>query len=97
MKHKHPHRTKLNTTEEQLLQQLREHPELLERFQHILEITAKADGPVKGADEIEALLIEEMRQLGNVAMQSWASRTERTLAKELQQKDPSATERKKKR
>jgi hypothetical protein len=97
MKHQHPHRTKLSTTEEQLIQQLREHPELLERFQHILEITAQADGPVKRADEIESLLIEEMRRLGNVAMQSWASRTEGTLAEQLKQKDPSASERKKKR
>jgi hypothetical protein len=97
MKHKHLHRTELSTTEEQLIQQLREHPDLLERFGHILEITAKADGPGKRADEIESLLIEEMRRLGNIAMQSWASRTESTLAEQLQQKDPSASERKKKR
>src|ERR1017187_1063119 len=95
MKHKHPHQTQLSSAEQRLIKHLREHPELMERFQTILEITANADGPVKRADKIEALLIEEMRQLGNATMESWASRAERTLGEQLKQKDPSAVVRKK--
>ena len=97
MKDKHPSQSKLTTAELKLLEQLRAHPELMERFQSILEISANADGPVKRADEIEALLIEEMRRLGNATMESWASRAERTLAEQLKQKDSSAVVRKKKR
>lgn len=97
MKDQHPHQTELSPTELQLIKQLREHPELIERFQHILEITANADGPIKRADEVERLLIEEMRRLGNLTMQSWAGRAEKTLAEQIKQKDSSAVVRKKKR
>jgi hypothetical protein len=97
MKQKHPYQTKLSTAELKLIERLREHPELMERFRSILEVTANADGPVKRADEIEALLIEEMRRLGNATMESWAGRAERTLGEQLKQKDASAVVRKKKR
>ncbi len=96
MKHKHPHDSELSTDELQLINRLREHPELMERFQSILEITANTDAPMKQADEVEALLIEEMRRLGNASMESWASRAESTLGEQLKQKDPSAVVRKKK-
>jgi hypothetical protein len=71
MKDKHSPQSNLTTAELKLLEQLRAHPKLLERFQSLLEISSKADGPVKRADEIEALLIEEMRRLGNATMESW--------------------------
>jgi hypothetical protein len=95
MKHKQSQPSELSATELRLIKQLREHPELMERVHHLLEIAANAAGPVKRADEIEALLIEEMRRLGNVTMQSWASRAERTLGAQLTQKDSSAVVRKK--
>ena len=97
MKDKHPHQAKLTNQELQLVEQLRKHPQLLERFRSILEISDSAEGTIKKADEIEALLIEEMRRLGNATMTSWASRAEQTLAEELAQKNPSAGVRKKKR
>jgi 2-iminoacetate synthase ThiH len=97
MNDKHAHPSELTPAELHLIERLREHPELSERFEHILEITAHTDGPVKRADEIESLLIEEMRRLGNAAMGSWASQAERTLAEQLRQKDGSAVVRKKKR
>ena len=81
----------------QLIEQLREHPLLLERFQAILAITANAEGPLKSADEVEGLLIEETRRLGNTTMGSWAARAEERLAEQLEQKDASAGVRKKKR
>src|SRR2546428_28500 len=97
MTKKTPHKPELSAAELQLIEQLRKHPELMERFRTILEITASADGPLKRADEIEELLIEEMRRLGNATMESWASRAERTLGEQLKQKDASAGARKKKR
>ena len=93
MKNKH---SKLSPTELQLIEQLREHPELMEGFRRILEITASADGVLKRADESEELLIQELRRLGQATMESWASRAERTLGEQLKQKEPSAGVRKKK-
>jgi len=87
----------LNAAEWQLLEQLRKYPELFERLRCLLEITASAEGSLQKADEIEALLIEEMRRLGHTTMETWAGRAEQTLADELKQRDPSASVRKKKR
>ena len=87
----------LNTAELQLIEQLRQYPELFERVRSILEITASAEGPIRKADDIEALLIEEMRRLGRATMETWAGKAEQTLGAELKQKDASATVRKKKR
>jgi hypothetical protein len=86
----------LSAPELQLIERLRQHPELMERFQSILEISASAEGSVKSADEVEGLLIEEMRRLGNTAMGDWATSAERKLGEQLEQKDPSARARKKK-
>jgi len=86
----------LSAQELQLIERLREHPDLMERFQSILEISANADGPVKSADEVEGLLIEEMRRLGNTTMGDWATSAEKRLADQLEQKDASARARKKK-
>ncbi len=86
----------LSAQELQLIERLREHPDLMERFQSILQISANADGPVKSADEVEGLLIEEMRRLGNATMGGWASSAEKRLADQLEQKDASARARKKK-
>jgi 5'-deoxynucleotidase YfbR-like HD superfamily hydrolase len=97
MKDKHPSQSELSPAELKLIDRLREHPELMERFQHILEISSSAEGTVKKADEIEALLIEELRRLGNVTMEGWASGAEKSLTEQLKQRDPSATVRKKKR
>jgi hypothetical protein len=97
MKDKRPSQSPLSAAELKLIEQLRAHPELMERFQNILEISAQADSPLKRADEIEALLIEEMRRLGKTTMESWASRAERTLAEQLKQEDSSAISYKKKR
>ena len=96
MQDQHPHQAKLTSEELRLIEQLRKRPELLERFRSILEISDSGEGPIKKADEIESLLIEEMRRLGNVTMTSWASGAEKALAEQLEQKDPSARVRKKK-
>ena len=95
MKKKNPQQSNLSTQEEQLIEQLREHPELMERFETILGISSN-EGPLKSADEVEGLFIEEMRRLGNTTMGSWAARAEKRLAEQLKQKDASACVRKKK-
>jgi hypothetical protein len=87
----------LNAAELQLIEQLRKHPELFERVRSILELASSGEGPIRKADEIEALVIEEMRRLGHATMETWAGKAEQTLADQLKQKDASASVRKKKR
>lgn len=79
-----------------LIEQLRQHPEIKERLQSILAIVRNAEGPLKTADEVEDLVIQELRRLGSATMHQWASQAEERVASELQQQDPTVLSRKKK-
>jgi hypothetical protein len=79
------------------MQQLRQHPEMLARMQSILELTRVADGPLPTADEVEELLIQELRQLGNTTMNQWATQAEERVSGELKEQDATVRSRKKKR
>jgi hypothetical protein len=87
----------VNPAEAQLLAQLREHPAMMERVQSILDIAYNDEGPLKTADQVEALLIQEMRRLGNRSMQQWATQAEERVARELRAQDATVRSRKKKR
>jgi hypothetical protein len=65
-------------TEEEIahITKLRKHPELLERFAAILEISDGEGEEIRSADEVEALLIEAVRKLGNASMGQWAKEAE---------------------
>ena len=89
--------TELTSQELQIIEQLRQHPEMMARFQSILDITRNADGPLKSADEVEELLIQEVRRVGNAAMNQWAVQAEERVGMELKDKDPTLRARKKKR
>ena len=52
------------TRETQIIQRLRQQPQRLAWLQSILDFAHAADGPLKTADQVEALLIQELRQLG---------------------------------
>ena len=88
---------KITTQEAKLLEGLRRHPEMMERVQSILEIASNENGPLKSADEVEALLIEEMRRLGHSTLTQWATTAEERVSTELQNQDPTVLSRKKKR
>lgn len=83
--------------EKQLIEQLREQPQLLARFQSILGITRNEGSALKTADEVEGLLIEEMRRLGHAGMSQWAGRAEDRIGQEFKRQEPKAQSRKKKR
>jgi hypothetical protein len=86
----------LTAEELQLIEQLREHPELLARFQSILGITRNEGTALKRADEVEGLLIEEMRRLGQASLSQWAGRAEERVSQELKGREPQVRSRKKK-
>lgn len=94
MRDKQKKAAKLSPREEQLIQKMRQQPEMMERVESIFN-AAYSSG--KTADEIEEMLISEIRQLGQSTMQSWAIRTEQKLGEEFKKKDSSAVVRKKKR
>jgi hypothetical protein len=83
--------------EKQFIQRLRQRPELRERFQSILELTDNSDGPLKTADEMEELLIQELRQLGSRSMNDFARQAEQRVGEELKGRDATVRSRKKKR
>lgn len=76
--------------EEHLLERLREHPELFERFEAILGLGDVGDGALRSADEVEEDLIEEVRKLGNQVMGDWAQGTEKRAAEQLLEREPNA-------
>ena len=87
----------LTPQETRLIQQLRQQPEMLARLQGILDLAHAAAGPLQTADEIEALLIQELRQLGRTTMHQWATQAEARVSAELQAQDVTVRSLKKKR
>ena len=80
---KHIVGSSLTPEENRLIEQLRQHPEIRERVRSILEIAGNEEGPLKTADPVETLLIDERRRLGNVTMRQWASQAEERVPPEL--------------
>ena len=89
--------TGLSHEEKHLLEQLRQHPKIRERVQRILEIADNTQGPLKTADQVEELLVEEMRRLGSATLHEWGARAEHRVSEELREQDPTVLSRKKKR
>jgi biotin carboxylase len=87
----------LTAQEIHLLELLRRHPEMQDRVQSILEIVGNEEGPLKTADEVEELVIQELRRLGSATLHQWANQAEERVSAELQQQDPTVLSRKKKR
>jgi hypothetical protein len=71
----------LTDEEKQLIEQLREQPALRVRFQNILGLTRPEGAARKTADEVEGLLIEEMRRLGHAGMSQWAAQVEEQVSR----------------
>jgi hypothetical protein len=87
----------LTDQEIRLLELLRQQPEMAARFESILNLASNAEGPLKTADEVEALLVEEVRRLGHATMSQWAVRAEERVSQELKEQEPALRSRKKKR
>lgn len=97
MKQKKTDAPEFTQPEIQLIERLRQYPEMMVRVQSILEIARNAEGPLQTADEVEELLVEEMRRLGNVTLSRWAIQAEERVSTELRSQDSAVRSRKKKR
>jgi len=97
MKNENDTSVKCDTAEQRFMERLRQHPELQARFESILELAHNTAGPLQTADQVEELLIEELRQLGHVSMNRWAQQAQARVSDELKAADATVRSRKKKR
>lgn len=88
---------KLSAQETQLIERLRQQPELLARVRSIVDLAHAATGPLRSAEAVEELLVQELRQLGQATMSQWATQAEVRVGDELQRQDATVRGRKKKR
>jgi len=87
----------INEPDKRLLERLNARPQLKSRLEAILALAESESGELRTADEIEELLITELRRLGNQTMDDWARGAHARVAAEMKQKDPSCYPGKKKR
>lgn len=73
-----------------LVEELCEHPFLRDQVEAILKLVRSDDGPIRKADDVEELLVQEIRKLGKNAMQEWAEGAEERSAAQLQRDSPKA-------
>jgi len=92
-------RALLNEEQKRLHDGLEKHPILLKRFQSILDLAQESgeDGRPRSADEVESLLIDQIRKLGKETLESWAQRVERQVSEQHKATLPGMQQREKKR
>lgn len=73
--------TKLS--DEQILRGLNANPQIKDRIASLLAVVEDAAGDLKEADAAEMRLIEEIRRLGQEALQAWAERQVERSEQEL--------------
>jgi hypothetical protein len=78
----------LTASEIQVIQSLRKHPELSERIEAILALSEGKEGMSFNANEVEILLIEQLRQLGSTTLHAWGREVEKSVGEQFQKKNP---------
>jgi septum formation inhibitor MinC len=73
-----------------LEERLKSHPALKAKIEALLSVVENAEGEVILADEAEQQVIEEIRQLGQAALQGWASRQQQRQSEAFAQAHPTA-------
>ena len=61
-------------------ERLNRHPELKAKIEALLSVVENAEGDIVKANEVEQRVIEEIRQLGQAALQGWATRQQQELS-----------------
>lgn len=77
-------------TSESFEQRLNAHPALKAKFEILLSVVENAQGDLIRADAAEQRVIEEIRQLGQVALQDWANRQEQQQSEAFSLEHPTA-------
>jgi hypothetical protein len=74
--------------DELFLTRLNHHPHLRERMETLLNVVENVAGDCTKADAAEQAVIEELRQIGNEALQSWAERAVQTATATMRHEQP---------
>jgi hypothetical protein len=69
---------------------LNAHPELKAKIEGLLSVVENAEGDLIKADAAEERVIEEIRQLGQTALQTWAIRQEQAQSEAYIAANPSS-------
>jgi hypothetical protein len=72
-------------SDEAILRGLNANPQIKSRIASLLAVVEDAAGDLKEADAAEMRLIEEMRRMGQEAMQAWANRQIEKTEQEIRQ------------
>jgi len=80
----------LKQSDIELLECLNRHPGMKERFLAILALAEDKSGEVGTADEVEALLVEEVRKLGAQSLGDWARSAHERIVAEVKKQDPTS-------
>jgi hypothetical protein len=83
-------------TPERLEERLNYHPELKARIETLLSVVENAEGDLVKANEAEQRVVEEIQQLGQTALQGWASRQNQVQSGNFIQANPQAQRTRKK-
>ena len=81
---------------ESLEERLNHHPELKAKIESLISVVENAEGDLIKASEAEQRVIEEIRQLGQAALQGWATRQNQRQQNEFIQSNPQAQRTRKK-
>jgi len=75
----------LTATDEELIRRLNAHPAIRRRLESMLSAVEGESGDLKLADDAEMRMIEEVRRMGQEALQAWASRQTDQCSQEISQ------------
>lgn len=73
-----------------LEERLKHHPELKAKIEALLSVVENAQGDLSKANEAELIVIEEIRQLGQAALQGWATRANQAQSDSFIKENPKA-------
>jgi hypothetical protein len=83
-------KTKTASPSKSIEERLNDHPELKAKIERLLSVVENAAGDLIKADEAEERMIEEIRQLGQTALQTWATRQEEEQSEAYRAANPSS-------
>jgi hypothetical protein len=75
---------------ESIEQRLKVHPALKAKIEDLLAVVENAEGDLIRADAAEQRVVEEIRQLGQTALQEWATRQDRQQSEAFIEANPLA-------
>jgi len=91
-----PNPLSATTRSESLEERLNRHPDLKSKIESLLSVVENAEGDLVKANAAEQRVIEEIRQLGQTALQEWATRQNQAQHDEFMKTNPQAQRTRKK-